>query len=168
MHSQPNICKQWTEVEWRSQIQNISGLSHELITHKLLHCTSWVLVYTFWNLSQNWHEYNKCLYVILFLKNRSIVSTPCNTCLHELDISYQPSINIYGSCMMHSTSQVRFAGRRSPIAFWASKTSSRLLVCCSCPFSLSLPANLHSSSRPLITNYLWPSLHWAVQRRNLP
>ena len=96
----------------------------------------WVL-YTFWNLSQNWHEYNKCLYVILFLKNRSIVSTPCNTCLHELDISYQPSINIYGSCMMHSTSQVRFAGRRSPIAFWASKTSSRLLVCCSCPFSLS-------------------------------
>ena len=138
MHSQPNICKQWTEVEWRSQIQNISGLSHELITHKLLHCTSWVLVYTFWNLSQNWHEYNKCLYVILFLKNRSIVSTPCNTCLHELDISYQPSINIYGSCMMHSTSQVRFAGRRSPIAFWASKTSSRLLVCCSCPFSLSL------------------------------
>ena len=46
MHSQPNICKQWTEVEWRSQIQNISGLSHELITHKLLHCTSWVLVYS--------------------------------------------------------------------------------------------------------------------------
>ena len=25
--------------------QNIIGLKHELITHKLLHCTSWVHVY---------------------------------------------------------------------------------------------------------------------------
>ena len=78
-----------------------------------------------------------------FKKNRSIDLTPCSTCLHELDISYQQSINIYGSCMMHLTSLVRFAGRRSPIAFWASKTSSLSLVCCSCP-----PHSLSPSQSP--------------------
>ena len=47
MHGQPNICKQCTEVEWRSQIQNVIGLKHELITHRLLHCTSCPHVYSY-------------------------------------------------------------------------------------------------------------------------
>ena len=36
----------------------------------------------------------------------------------SLPIGYRPSINIYGSCMMHLTTQVRFlAGRPSPSSF---------------------------------------------------